>query len=175
VIGPMDYTPVTFAGALQRRDIPYAHQLALAVVFESGLQHFADQADSNEEVGYRKVFNDFPFAGDFMRHVPAAWDETRLLAGDADSHVVLARRSGEDWYVGGLNGLEDETFDVSVPLDFLDAGNYDMTLIRSGCLPDEMVLAEGETTAAGTLALTLAPRDGFAATLKIASRQRSVP
>ncbi|MFC1890072.1 glycoside hydrolase family 97 catalytic domain-containing protein [Thermodesulfobacteriota bacterium] len=165
VIGPMDYTPVTFAGALQRRGITYAHQLALSVIFESGLQHFADQADSSEDAGYRKVFGDYPFVGDFMRHVPAAWDETLLLDGDPDSHIVLARRKGEAWYVGGMNGLEDADLEVPAPLGFLGDGTYDMVLIRTGCLPDELVLEEWETTAAGTLTHTMGPRDGFVAYL----------
>jgi hypothetical protein len=64
VVGSMDYTPVVFETALAERGLPYAHSLALSVLFESGLQHFADRADSNTEVGYRAVFGAYPYVGD---------------------------------------------------------------------------------------------------------------
>ncbi|MBW2212783.1 MAG: glycoside hydrolase family 97 catalytic domain-containing protein [Deltaproteobacteria bacterium] len=73
VVGSMDYTPVVFETALTEKELPYAHSLALSVLFESGIQHFADQADSNTEVGYRAVFGAYPYVGDFMSTVPVAW------------------------------------------------------------------------------------------------------
>ncbi len=77
VLGSMDYTPVVFESALARVGLPYAHSLALAVLFESGIQHFADRADSDTEAGYRAVFGAYPYVGDFLSTVPVAWDETR--------------------------------------------------------------------------------------------------
>ena len=88
-IGPMDYTPVTFSA--QRRQTSAAHELALSVVFESGLQHFADSPE-----GYAAV----PQGLRWLRGVPVAWDETRLLSGYPGARATIARRRGRRWYVG---------------------------------------------------------------------------
>ncbi len=90
-VGPMDYTPVTFSAKTRRTTA--GHELALAVVFESGIQHFADSP---------RVYDSAPYkAGlDLLRQVPVAWDETRFLAGYPGKFVALARRKGKTWYVG---------------------------------------------------------------------------
>jgi alpha-glucosidase len=86
----MDYTPVTFTALRTNTD---AAELAQSVVFESGLQNFADSVAS---------YDAHPIAERLLRQVPAAWDETTLLSGDPDSNVILARRSGTDWFVGAI-------------------------------------------------------------------------
>ncbi|MBW2214184.1 MAG: glycoside hydrolase family 97 C-terminal domain-containing protein, partial [Deltaproteobacteria bacterium] len=111
--------------------LPYAHSLALSVLFESGIQHFADQADSNTEVGYRAVFGAYPYVGDFMSTVPVAWDDTRLIEGDIDDHVIVARRRGTEWYLGGIHAAE-APIEYTFALDFLDAGAYELALIEQG-------------------------------------------
>src|SRR5690349_21009149 len=68
VIGSMDYTPVTFSA--KNRKTTAAHELALSVVFESGWQHFADSIASY----------DASPGEPFLKTVPAAWDQTRLVA-----------------------------------------------------------------------------------------------
>ncbi len=117
-IGPMDYTPVTFS-ARNRRSTD-AHRLALAIVYESGLQHLADTPES-----YRQ----HPQATQLLRDLPAAWDDVRLLSGSPDREVTLARRAGEQWWIGSLSATGKHT--VKVPLRFLDAGRtYDLHLVR---------------------------------------------
>ncbi|MCI0635211.1 MAG: glycoside hydrolase family 97 catalytic domain-containing protein, partial [Actinobacteria bacterium] len=165
IVGSMDYTPLTFAAAFQQLAISYGHQLALAVVFESGIQHFAERADGDPTLGFRKLLADAPFVKDFLREVPVAWDETRLLDGAPESHIVLARRRGEHWYVGALNGLEAPVV-VDVPLDFLDAGTYAMRLIRSGAELDQLEEQVGESEAGGRLQVELRAKDGFVAVLE---------
>ena len=90
-IGSMDYTPVTFSAA--RRQTSAAHELALSIVFESGLQHFADRPDA---------YLALPPARRWLRDVPPAWDDTRLLAGYPGDSATIARRSGRSWYVGAI-------------------------------------------------------------------------
>lgn len=97
VFGPMDYTPVSL------HDIPNieqrttnAYELATAVVFYSGIQHFAETPDGMEHAP--------AFARDFLREVPATWDETRFIKGFPGELAVIARRAGDTWYVGGMNG-----------------------------------------------------------------------
>lgn len=110
VVGPMDYTPVTFGDFLFPHLTTNAHELALAVVFESGLLHYADSVES-----YRGT----PvYVQDLLRQIPAAWDDTRFIAGYPGDFAVLARRTGSVWYLAGINGTK-EVRDLEVPLDFL--------------------------------------------------------
>ena len=95
VVGPMDYTPCAFTNSQHPHITTDAHELALTVLFESGLQHLADRPESflSQPSDVRR----------FLSELPAAWDETRLLAGYPGHYVVMARRSGERWYVAGIN------------------------------------------------------------------------
>ena len=162
VVGSMDYTPVNFKAALDARGITYAHQLALAVVFESGLVHFADRADSEEGAGYRKVFGVYPRVAAFLSEVPVAWDETRYVAGDPDTLAVLARRKAMTWYIAGISGPLEETANISLPLGELCLGSgRDYTLFESGQAADELDIVEGQADTGKDFNLSLGPRDGF--------------
>ena len=114
VVGPMDFTPTMLTDSVgaSRRRTSDAFDLAMAVVFESGLQHLGVTPAS---LGRQPAF-----VQELLGGLPAAWDETRFLAGHPGRHVVLARRAGETWYLGGLNGDSTST-SVQVLLDFLDA------------------------------------------------------
>jgi hypothetical protein len=100
VIGPMDYTPCAFSDSQHPHITTHAHELALTVLFESGLQHLADKPESflaqPQEVQY------------FLSHLPSVWDETHLVSGYPGESVVIARRSGSTWYVAGINGTDEE-------------------------------------------------------------------
>lgn len=109
VIGPMDYTPVTFSDQQFPHRTTNAHELALAVVYESPLQHFADSAES-----YRSL--PAPVKR-FLMTVPATWDETRFLAGYPGELAVVARRSGDRWFVGAIGGPSAQS--VTVSFDFI--------------------------------------------------------
>ena len=108
VIGPMDYTPCAFSDSQHPHITTHAHELALTVLFESGLQHLADRPES---------FLAQPKAvQDFLSQLPAAWDETRFVSGYPGESCVLARRSGNTWYVAGINGTDEaKTLNVSLP------------------------------------------------------------
>ena len=100
VIGPMDYTPCAFSDSQNPHITTNAHELALTVLYESGLQHLADSPES---------FLAQPEAvQQFLGQLPTIWDETRLVCGYPGESVVLARRHGSTWYVAGING-RDET------------------------------------------------------------------
>ena len=110
VVGPMDYTPCAFSDSQHPHITSHAHELALTVLFESGLQHLADRPES-----FLAQPQDVQ---DFLSLLPAAWDETRFVSGYPGESCVLARRSGNTWYVAGINGT-DETKTLSVPLPFI--------------------------------------------------------
>lgn len=151
VVGSMDYTPVTFTNKREaKRQTTFGHELALSVVFESGVFHFADRMTSYQ------ALPEGPKA--FLKKVPSTWDESRLVAGIPGKYVVMARRKGNDWYIGGINGL-NEPQEIICDLGFL---KKDVTL---------NVITDG--TEAGTFAtqalqtkkrsakITLIPRGGF--------------
>ncbi len=110
VVGPMDYTPCAFSDSQHPHITSHAHELALTVLFESGLQHLADRPES-----FLAQPQDVQ---DFLSLLPTAWDETRFVSGYPGESCVLARRSGNTWYVAGINGT-DETKTLSVPLPFI--------------------------------------------------------
>ena len=114
VVGPMDYTPCAFSNSQHPHITTNAHELALTVLFESGLQHLADRPESflaqPEEVKA------------FLGELPAVWDETKLLGGYPGKNVVIARRSGSTWYVAGINGTNEPiTLNLAIPTELSKA------------------------------------------------------
>lgn len=105
VVGPMDYTPCAFSDSQHPHITTHAHELALTVLFESGLQHLADRPESflaqPQEVR------------DFLSNLPNVWDDTKLVAGYPGDYVVMARKSKGKWYIAAINGTDDER-DVTV-------------------------------------------------------------
>lgn len=120
--GPMDYTPGAFGNSnlenfVARRFEPMglgtrAQELALYVVFESELEMVSDYP---EHYAGQKEF-------DFIKRVPATWDEVRSLGGIPMEWVSVARRSGSDWYVGTLTNWDP--LSVQIPLSFLGPGKF---------------------------------------------------
>jgi alpha-glucosidase len=166
VVGAMDYTPLTFAEPLALQGISYAHQIALAVVFESALQVFSDQADLSPDQGFRQLFAEFPFLKGFLQRLPVSWDDTRLVEGDPASHAVLARRQGNNWYVAGING-QAEPRDVVLDMAELLAGEdteglqYIVTIMDEGATPDQLQNSVRIVPPDGQVEVTLEARGGF--------------
>lgn len=135
IIGSMDFTP----GAFQRvglRPNSDAAETGLAVVYESGLQMYA---------GTPQSYDERPLARDFYDQLPAAWDDTRLLAGRPGHEAVLARRDGDRWFLGGVYAGTART--AEVPLT-IGAGRWLVETIRDGTdglVQDRQVLRGGET------------------------------
>ena len=127
VIGPMDYTPCAFSDSQHPHITSHAHELALTVLFESGLQHLADRPES--------FLAQPQTVQDFLGMPPAAWDETRFISGYPGESCVLARRSGNTWYVAGINGTDNEKT-LSVPLDFVK-GKYTVTMFADSGSKDD--------------------------------------
>ena len=155
VIGPMDYTPCTFSDSQHPHITTHAHELALTVLYESALQHLADRPESYlaqpEEVKQ------------FFSELPTVWDDTKLLSGYPGKWVAMARCSGNDWYVGVINGL-DEPQSISMDWSFIGKGEYHITTF--GDVEDDA--RAWDITSEATLcdSVTLAPRGGFVAVLR---------
>jgi len=161
VVGSMDYTPVTFTDALFPHTTSYAHELALSVVFESGLQHFADRPAG---------FYALPAAErQFLMTLPVAWDDTRLIDGFPGNRVIIARRKNRTWYIGGLNG-EDQSQTLHLHLDFLPGGAYTLEIIRDGLTGKEFTTEAIPVRKGSKVEVNCLPRGGFAAALKPVNR-----
>ncbi len=148
-VGPMDYTPVMFKDNVYPHLTTAAHELALPLVFESGILHFAGSVEEYRELPEGPK--------DFLRRVPVAWDETRCLEGDPGKAVVIARRLGQDWFVGGING-RDAPRKVRVDLSFLGEGKRSLTRIEDGA---GLATRSEEIQAPGTLEIEMRPYGGF--------------
>ena len=125
-VGSMDWTPVTFTNNTQPHLTTYGHELALSVIFESGIQHFADRV-----AGYQ-TSTISAAAQAFLQQVPVAWDDTKYVEGFPGSWVVLARSKGNDWYAAGIAG--DTARIMIAPCSFLRAApaSYQRMLIADG-------------------------------------------
>jgi alpha-glucosidase len=120
--GPMDYTPGSFHNVADADFVPRmhrpltrgtrAHQLAMYAIYEAAFQMVSDSPDS---------YKDQP-AFEFIRHAPAAWDETRAINGMPAQYCTLARRKGNEWYLGSMTNWTPRDFDLA--LDFLGSGKY---------------------------------------------------
>lgn len=152
VVGPMDYTPVTFTDVKYPRTTTSAHELALSVVFESGVQHYADSVTAYA------ALSEAPKT--FLKQVPAAWDDTRVLSGEPGRSLVIARRDGATWYVAGLSG-QDEAEIARVPLAFLGTGAWSMTLIRDGAADRTFDSATRPVQASDIISVPVRGRGGF--------------
>lgn len=149
VIGPMDYTPCTFSDSQHPHITTNAHELALTVLFESGLQHLADKPES--------YLSQPDQVQQFLSALPSVWDETRLIDGYPGRFVILARRSGHRWYVAGINGL-DIPQNFRVPHDFLK-NKLKVTVFADNDTKD--VPWDIRTTERVPQEVSLQPRGGF--------------
>lgn len=113
-VGPADYTPVVYR--TYQTGASDAHQTALTVVLTGYVLHIGERDDVVMENVCRP----------FLSAVPTVWDETRLLEGEPANHVTMARRSGRDWFVGGICARRPRSAVFS--LDFLEEGAYEMEL-----------------------------------------------
>ena len=157
VIGPMDYTPCTFSDSQHPHITTHAHELALSVLFESPLLHWADKPES-----YLAQSRD---VRDFMSALPTTWDETRLLGGYPGEWVVMARRSGSTWYVTGING-KDTAQTLSFDTSILPKGRYTLFTDKPGYKgelpannPEPWSIKKGKGKAPSRV--TCQPRGGF--------------
>jgi len=158
VVGPMDYTPVTFTNSQYPHVTSYGHELALSVLFESGIQHFADRPEGYDELP--------DAAKTFLKEVPNAWDDTKLLDGYPGKDVMIARRKGNAWYIGGINGELREK-KKTIKFDFLPDGiRYKLILIADGKHDKAFDTRYLVVDKSSSVDVRLLRRGGFAASLK---------
>ncbi|MEE9462150.1 MAG: glycoside hydrolase family 97 catalytic domain-containing protein [Bacteroidales bacterium] len=156
VVGPCDYTPGGFSNSTYPHLTTYAFELALAIVIESGIMHYADTPGKTRDLP--------DYAQSLLKELPVCWDETRYLAGYPGKDAVIARRKGERWYIGGINGESVEK-DLTINLETLMPAGTEMEIIHDG---EPAQLQNSRLTAGeSTFKVHLKPYGGFVATIDL--------
>lgn len=124
VFDPMDFTPVNLTGLTSsnciRKTTP-AFELALSVLFLSGIQHFAQSPEGMERVP--------DYVKEFLQKIPDNWDDMRFIEGYPGKYAVIARKSGDRWFVAGINGEQNEK---KIQLDLTSFRKNKITLFTDG-------------------------------------------
>ena len=169
-VGPADYTPgpmICYQPEVHHGNRPFCsgvgtkvYNLAAFVIFESHLQMLMDNPCR---------YDKWPDCRDFITSVPVNWDETRTLVAEAGQYIILAKRRGSEWFIGGITN--DNRRELEVTLDFLPEGKeMQMTSFIDGVNADRMAMdykVENATVNKGTtLKIKMARNGGFAAIIK---------
>ena len=144
--GPADYTPVHFNPA-RRNNTTVANQIATAAMFTSPMLIYS--ANPKSLLASPAV--------DVIKSIPSTWDETIVLPQSAiGEFAAFARRKGDTWFLGVLNGLEAKK--TSIPLTFLGAAAYHAVEVRDS--GDTVELNRHDSKRTDSLALDLPPGGG---------------
>lgn len=165
IAGPMDYTPGAMANA-QKKNFnevwsrpmsltTRAHQVAMYVLYESPLQMLADTPTR---------YQSEPEIPRFISSVPTVWDDYKVLYASIGEYLTIARRSGNNWYIGGMTNQQQRQQEIS--LAFLDAGEYQMQLLKDGINADNFAedykLITKTVTKKDIVKISMAQNGGYA-------------
>ena len=167
--GPVDYTPGAMMNAIKADFKPMysrpgsqgtrCQQLAMYVVYESPLQMLADSPSN-----YRRE----PESLAFLAAVPTVWDETKVLSAAVGEHILVARRTGREWYVGAMTNWAAR--DLEVDLSFLGSGRFTADIYRDGPNAHRAAVDYAretrEVSAGDRLKIHLAPGGGWVARIR---------
>ena len=160
--GPMDYTPGGFNNVTREEFEPRmqhpvvmgtrAHHLAMYVVYQAASQMVSDWPGAYEaEPSFQ-----------FIKDVPATWDETKVLNGVPGEYITIARRRGRDWFIGSMTGWTPR--EVDIPLYFLESGIYNAEIYSdakdSDRFPKNVTIEKRNVGGATILKMQLAPGGG---------------
>lgn len=169
-VGPMDFTPGAMINMQPRvycSERPNsasmgtrAYNMAMFVVFESGLQMLCD----NPTQYYKN-----PDCTDFITKVPVTWDETRIIAANLGEMLVVAKRKGDKWYIGGMTNGKERVLDIQ--FDFLKPQkSYKMTYFEDGINAGKQAMdyrkKEQSITSSSTHQISMVANGGWAAVLE---------
>ncbi len=166
VAGPMDYTPGAMINMERANFTPHnsrpasqgtrVHQMALYVIYESPLQMLSDSPTQ-----YRKEQE----CTDFISRIPVVWDDIHVMEARIGDYLLMVRRSGDNWYVGGLTDWTAR--EMELDLSFLPAGNYKIEVFSDGINADRYAQdyrhTVTEAAQGGKIKLKMAPGGGWVA------------
>jgi len=166
VAGPMDYTPGAMVNMDRVNFSPHftrpssqgtrVHQMALYIVYESPLQMLSDSPSN-----YMKEQE----CTDFIVRIPVVWDDLKVLDAKISDYLLLARRSGDNWFVGALTDWTSRQ--IELDLSFLPAGEYVMEIFQDGINADrhaeDYKHLKIKVKSGDKIQISLAPGGGWAA------------
>lgn len=169
--GPMDYTQGAMKNATRRNYRPVnseamsqgtrCRQLAQYVIFESPLNMLCDSPSNylNERESL-----------DYISSIPTVWEETVAIDGKVGEYIIMARRSGDEWYIGGMTNWDAR--DIKIDLSFLPSGSYQIELFKDGVNAEraarDYIREIFNINSSDQLDIHLASGGGFAAKISIA-------
>ena len=134
--GPMDYIPATMRNSTKDNfrpigDYPMgqgtrAHSLAMFVILNSPMTMLPDSPSD-----YKREKE----CTEFIAKIPVEWDETKLLDGKIEKYTVMARRSGNNWFIGAITNWDAR--DLEIKTGFLKPGKYKLEAIQDGINADK--------------------------------------
>ena len=122
--GAGDYTICYYNNRIKTT---HAHQLAAAVVYYSPWQFVFWYDRPSHYQGEPEI--------EFFEHLPTVWDDTRVIHGKIGEYITIARRSGDEWHLGTMNGLDRR--ELKIPLTFLEQGKQYVAHVYSDANPDD--------------------------------------
>jgi alpha-glucosidase len=169
VAGTMDYEPIIFNNATKESfrivgdnvmtQGTRIHQLATNVIYDSPLQVFA----GNPSMAVLE-----PEFTLFMSEIPTVWEETIVLEAKCGEYLVMARRSGDFWYLAAMTDWTPR--ELSVSLSFLKTGNYNLTEYKDGINADryaaDYVQSQIKVKSTDHMKIKLAPGGGYVAKIQ---------
>jgi alpha-glucosidase len=162
--GPMDYEPGILDNATRSTFRPIGekvmsmgtrmHQAAMFVVYDSPIQIFS----GNPSQGLLE-----PAFMELVGKIPTVWDETIVLDGKVGEYIIMARKKGNNWYIGGMSNWAERT--VVVDFSFLNDGSYKGTLALDGVnanrYPSDYAISEQPLNKNSKLSFTMSKGGGF--------------
>jgi alpha-glucosidase len=146
IMGPVSFTVVKFDRSIGSQ----AYQMGQCVVYEAGLQIYAERHD--KLLAFKGV--------DFLKKVPSAWDETRFINGYPETHAIFARRKAQDWYIGGIT---NQPRLARIQLDFLAKGrSYRAHIYKDGNTKEDIVIERKTVAHNDRLDISMLHNGGFA-------------
>lgn len=167
--GPMDFTPGAMLNAHEENYLvsferpmglgTRAHQVAMYVVFEAPLQMLCESPSRYYEEQETV---------DFITQIPTTWDETVVLQAAVGDYVVVARRKGDRWYIGGMTDATARSLELD--FSFLGAGTYTAEIFKDGVNSDRFAADYAketqELTQDSKMKIELAADGGWSAILR---------
>lgn len=167
LLGPMDYTPGGMRNSNERsfkivKDVPRvqgtrAHMAAQYVLFYSPLQMISDMP--SEYMKEQALL-------DFIASVPTVWDDTKVLCGKIGEYAVIARRSGDKWFLGGMCGADGKDVEIDLSKFLPEGEKYLAKIVRdtvnSDDLPEDYKIETMKATSASKLKISMKSGGGFA-------------
>lgn len=157
IAGAADYTICYYD---KRLKTTHAHQLALSVIFYSPLQTLFWYDKPTDYQGEKEI--------EFFEKVPVTWDETRVIMGNPGEYIVIARRKGDEWFVGAITNTQART--IELPMGFLDknkkyiARNYsDDPLLKTRT---QVIIEDKKIKKSDKITIRLIPSGGQAIWIK---------